>query len=512
MILKILSFVKSFLPELTSLLILLILIPLYSLINFYQNDDWNRNSTVIRFLSGDFSLLQVTATTFYSQGILGFLWAWVLGPTKIPYLTLLISVGNFYLFWKILQKMNILTEFTRFLVSLLLLTNPLHAYSSIGFMTENYVIFYLLLAIYFYYQDKTYLSAFFGVLAFFAKQNALVFLIGISLFCFLSQKINKFKIYSAFSLISLVIYYFIFPRTSEMKDKDFNFLNLTNFDYIFSLTYGILIYLVFFTLPLVIYYLWKNLSAQSFKYILLVLSLGAGIYFSSNYLFKPGLISWEEFPYFENTFERTGFLPRTVDGTKYQFKFNYDFYFYVDLTSKIFLSFFLATFFMKFFKFEENKNEFLNFNLFVMDLNFFLMIFVSIFFDRYILLFLPFLILYLVGQFKSSFILHIFLVPYLIFQVYFSYFLTADFIYSHHYIWTRANELVNSEKINPQQIDATGAWNRNFKLQNPIYVFSYDSPKVNENYRNNFTLVETRQIDFKGNLFINPKIYLYQLK
>ena len=35
-----------------------------------QNDDWNRTTSVIRFLSGDFSLLQKTATTFYTQGIL----------------------------------------------------------------------------------------------------------------------------------------------------------------------------------------------------------------------------------------------------------------------------------------------------------------------------------------------------------------------------------------------------------------------------------------------------------
>ena len=41
-------------------------------------------------------------------------------------------------------------------------------------------------------------------------------------------------------------------------------------------------------------------------------------------------------------------------------------------------------------------------------------------------------------------------------------------------------QIVNSEKINPQQIDATGAWNRNFKLTNPKNeIYTYVSDKTN---------------------------------
>jgi len=508
--LKIFLFFKRFSAESASILVFCLLIPLYSYVNFYQNDDWNRNSTILRFLAGDFSLLQVTATTFYTQGFLGFLWALLFTPSKIPFLTLLISVFNFYIFWKILQNLSFGTEFTRFLLSTLLLTNPIHAYSSIGFMTENYVIFYVLLGVFFYLKNEIYLSGFFGMMAFFSKQNALVFLVGFCVFFILSKKIKELKIFSFYTLNSLLIYYFIFPRTTEMRDKDFNFLNLTQFDYIFSLTYGIMIYLAFFTLPLLMYYIWFKLQKNNIKYLVTVIILTIFTFFSLNYFFKPGLISWEEFPYFENTFERTGFLPRTIDGTKYQFRFNYDFYYYADLVSKIALSFFLVIFISKFYKFKENINNFLNFNLTIMDINFLLMLFVSIFFDRYILLFLPFLILYFVQNIKYTSLLNIILLPFVIFQTYFSYFLSSDFIYSHNYIWTKSRLLVEANNVPENKIDGTGAWNRNYKMSNPEYVFSYDSPKVNKNYQNNYTLLETKDISFKGNLFINPKIYLYK--
>jgi len=520
------KFLERYLIEAVSLILFLSLISLFSYVNFYQNDDWNRNSTLLRFLAGDFSLLQVTATTFYSQGFLGFLWAWIFGPTKIPYLTLLISVSNFYLFWKILQQISFSNQLNRFFLSLLFFSNPLHIYSSIGFMTENYVIFYILLGIFFYFKfEKSLnykflaLSGFFGFLAFYAKQSALVFLFGVFLYFLFNKKWLETKIFGGFTILSLLSYYLFFPRTSEMRDKDFSFLNF-NFDYIFSLTYGTLIYLVFFSLPLIFYILLNLIKERNFLKIILVFIISLGVYFSFNSFFKPGTISWQEFPYFENTFERTGFLPRTIDGTKYQFKFNYDLYYYLDLLSKIGVSFLLSFILFKLFEniFNKNNEIFLfnlnNINTYTIVINFGLMVFVSIFFDRYILLFFPFFILFLINSnlINKTELLGFILIPFVLFQTYFSYFLASDFIYSHNYIWSKATDLVSKEGLNPNQIDATGAWNRNHKLQNPKYIFSYDSPKVNQNYKNNFELIETKEINFYGNLFINPKIYLYKSK
>ena len=83
--------------NLVSIILFLFYIPLIAKVNFMQNDDWNRTTSIVRFLSGDTSLLQVTSTTFYTQGILGFLFSMIFGWQRLPYLTFIISVLNFYL-------------------------------------------------------------------------------------------------------------------------------------------------------------------------------------------------------------------------------------------------------------------------------------------------------------------------------------------------------------------------------------------------------------------------------
>ncbi|KKQ51027.1 MAG: hypothetical protein US72_C0023G0014 [Microgenomates group bacterium GW2011_GWC1_38_12] len=44
-----------------------------------------------------------------------------------------------------------------------------------------------------------------------------------------------------------------------------------------------------------------------------------------------------------------------------------------------------------------------------------------------------------------------------------------------------------------------------------LYNFSYDSQDVNEYYRELYTLVESKQIDFPVNIFVSPRVYLYSM-
>ena len=495
-----------------SIFLLVVLIPLYSYVNFYQNDDWNRNSTIIRFLNFDFRLLDVTATTFYTQGLMGVFWAAIFGVKKLPYLTLLVSVANFYLFWSILKELKIFKDLTNFLLSIIFFFNVFHIYSSIGFMTENYLLFFTLLSLLFFYKFQNtsqvknlHLSNIFSILAFYAKQNALVVPVGIAIYFLINKKYQEFKIQLVYIFGTLLSYYLLFPRTSEMKDKDFNFNNLLNLNYDFSLIYGILIYLSFFSLPLIFNLIWQEIQTKNIKKILMITLISAFIFFGGNYLFKPGLISWEEFPYFENTFERTGFLPRTIDGTKYQFKYNFDLYNYIDLFSKIALSLFISFFILNFKKFNEALS-------YIFLVNFGLMLFVSIFFDRYILIFVPLIYLLILKFLRETKLLQVSLSIFAVFTIYFSYLLSSDFIYTHNYIWSKSEELVKTNKASKTEIYSTGAWNRNFKNSSSKYIFSYDSPKTNQDLLITHKLIETKDINFKGNLFINPKIYLYEAK
>lgn len=156
------------------------------------------------------------------------------------------------------------------------------------------------------------------------------------------RKFKELYVQSAFTISTILGYFFLFQRTSEMREKDTQLINILNFDYNFSLFYGILIYLSFFTLPIIFITFMQQIKKNNLKLILKHIFFVIVFYFLLNNYFKSGLISWEEFPYFENTFERTGFLPRTVDGTKYQFKYNYDLYGYIDFFSKIGASMFLS--------------------------------------------------------------------------------------------------------------------------------------------------------------------------
>lgn len=180
---RVLSFLKKNISvqEIASFVLLFSFIPLINRVNFMQNDDWNRTTSVVRFLSGDTSLLQVTATTFYVQGILGFIFSLVFGWQKLPFLTLITSVLNFYLFAKILSDHFKLGNIKSVIIALVFFFTPLHVYSSIGFMTENYTMFFMLMAIYFlhsYESSKKWrdfvVFNLAGILSFFTKQNGII--------------------------------------------------------------------------------------------------------------------------------------------------------------------------------------------------------------------------------------------------------------------------------------------------------------------------------------------------
>jgi hypothetical protein len=505
------GFFKKYFFEIIFLLLFVILIPIYSKINFYQNDDWNRNSTLERFMKYDFSLLDVTATTFYSQGILGFFWSQVFGTKKIPILTLIITILNSYILFKILENNLTFRKSTIFLISLIFLFNPLNAYSSIGFMTENYLMLYFLLALYFFTifeKSKSFKNLIFSniflVLAFFAKQNSIILNFGMVVYFLYKRKFKELYVQSAFTFSTILGYFFLFQRTSEMREKDTQLINILNFDYNFSLFYGILIYLSFFTLPIIFITFVQQIKKNNLKLILKHIFFVIVFYFLLNNYFKPGLISWEEFPYFENTFERTGFLPRTVDGTKYQFKYNYDLYVYIDFFSKIGVSMFLSLIIF-------NYKKVNIFYFFTLLFGVGILFLVSEFYDRYILLLLPIFILIILSISKEGLILRISALSFVLFLGYFSYFLSSDFILTHNYMWSKSEELY-SKGVPKEEIYASGAWRRFYKNQSKGYLFSYDSFEKNPGLKEKYILLEEKSIDFYGNLFINPKIYLYQLK
>ena len=131
-------------------LVFLLLLPIPATINYQQNDEFIYYQGVQNFLNGNFNLPGYISNTFYTQGLLGATWSLFFGIPKLPVLTLLMSVGSLYLFYLILANFTKLSEKQAFIVSLILMINPLFLYSTFGFMSENYFLFFFLLALLFF--------------------------------------------------------------------------------------------------------------------------------------------------------------------------------------------------------------------------------------------------------------------------------------------------------------------------------------------------------------------------
>lgn len=516
---KIWGYISRNYAILSTFLLFILGYPLINLVNFYQNDDPYYYLNVERFLNFNFTLHPDTAPTFYSQGFFGTFWSIIFGISTLPVLTLIISVLNFYVFVKILEVKFSFTKVTNILIGLILYTNFLHTYSSIGFMTDNYLLLFILVAVYFFEKFEKlgkniylHLSNIFSLASFLVKQNSLVFLVATCVYYLIKREFKKLYIQLSYLISITFFYYFIFPQTNEMRDKSFSFNKIINFDVSFSLVYAILIITSFFTLPLIFVSVINFLKQHVFekleiKKLLLFILIGTSSFILLNTYFKIGTLSFQEFPYFENTFERTGFYPRTIHGTKYQFRFNYDFYYYADLVSKIFVSLTISLVFLNF-KRSINIYSVTLFGLF------FLSLFISSFFDRYILFFLPFAILFLLNFYKNTLLSKLVIAGFVIYQSYFSYFFSSDFVLSHNYIWSKSLEISQNQGVSPSDIFATSAWGDVYGKSplSPFYLFSYDSININDEIKQKFELVEAKNIDTFGSLFINPKIYLYKLK
>jgi hypothetical protein len=517
---RVLSFLKKNISihEVASVILLLLLIPLISKVNFMQNDDWNRTTSVVRFLSGDTSLLQVTATTFYVQGILGFIFSLIFGWQKLPFLTLIISVLNFYLFSRILSDHFKIGNLKSVIIALIFFFTPLHVYSSIGFMTENYTMFFMLMAIYFLhsYESSGKWKDFIvfnlaGVMSFFTKQNGIIVNFAYIPYLIIKKRYKEALIQSLVVGIIFAYYFLLFPQTKEMQNKGFIYENFSDWKYAYSLIYGIILVSISFALPFVFNFVINTVFREKRKLfsIFLIFVISGILFFVLNKNFAPGKISWEEYPYFENTFERTGFFPRSILGTKYHFKWNYDIFKYWDLGSKIAIAFLLPCLFIA-------RKKLINIYSLSCVSYVVLMVFTETFFDRYLLPLIPLLILFFLSitdvRKNLEYLINSSLVIFMVFSIFLSTQMANDFVVSNNYVWGRSEGLVK-DGVKSENIKSTMAWLKLYGMsESPDFFFSFSSPETEPNYLNNYYLFEEKSLGFKGSIFVNPMVYLYKMK
>lgn len=128
--------------------ILFVLLQVSKNVLFYQNDDWIFYDNVERFFNGNFELNPLTAPLFYTQGIIGMFFAKLFGLSQLPVLTVIISIATIYVFYLLIKSNEVYKYRERILLTVFLLLNPFFIYSAIGFMTEIYFVFFVVLSIY----------------------------------------------------------------------------------------------------------------------------------------------------------------------------------------------------------------------------------------------------------------------------------------------------------------------------------------------------------------------------
>ena len=495
---------------LVSLVLFLLMLCLVSKINFPQNDDWVYYENIELIKKEGLKLDPYMGPTFFVQGIFGALYSYIFPISSLPLLTLFFSVLSFFIFTKILTDCLKINTFLSILLGLMLYLVPVNIYTSLGFMTEQYFFPWFLASIYLFleYQKssrKMTLTLLLLVIFIALNQRQVALVLPVSFFVYylFNKKLSKALVFLTDFFAMLFYYLFLFPRTEAMMTKSFAFNHLFEFDYIYALVYGGLIIVSALLIPLFSMYVFQSVK----KYRVLFVTLVCAVFFILNANFKPMEISWGEFPYFENTWERMGFYPRGVLGTKYQFIGNYDLYTYWDLFSKILLSSFIVTLFFKFKKF---------FNIFAIIAFFYfgILVVTDTFYDRYILFLIPLFILSLSQNIVFKRYSYYLISVFVLFMGFYAYQFSMDFIYVNKYIWDKSNDLIINQGVIPSSIQGTNAWKLKYRNldKDYLYNFSYDSIAVNEVYRDEYMLVEEKEVEYPLNFFIKPKIHLYRRK
>ncbi len=481
-----------------------------------QNDDWVYYWQIGHFLAGHFDIHNYIEATFYTQGILGLIFSKLFGLEKLPILTLLMAVLNFFLFTHILNRFYLKKVFDSILIGLLFFISPLHAYASIGFMTDIYFLFFILLTFVFveYYieTDKTLyfaLANIAGLAGFFSRQLSVISLIALLFFLLYKKKYTYAAIEFAGVATLLIYYFFFYPLTSLMQQNHgFRFLNIFDFKYMYTSIFISIFYAVVFIIPLLIA-IFYNYISKNLNKIWLVLALTVGIFGASLVFFSADLLRHDNMFYMHGVLVRNGFFYGTSLGTKYQIKYEDQIYNVWDIVSKVAVALTITLLILHY-------KKLLNYFTIYISLYIGVLSIMLITYDRYTLAFTPVAIIIffeIFKDFKFSTVSRIIVIVGLLVTLLYSYNFTMEFITLNRYLWTRANSIYAKGGTQKNKISAGYAWRRNFPNSTGTYRYLfYFQPyyTLPENLACCYSIKETYNIKFPLSIFDDAKIYMYK--
>lgn len=498
---------------LTSLILFLLCLPISLLIDFKHNDDWLYYIQVQNFLGWNFKLDDYMGANFYSVGIFGTIFAKVFGITNLPILTLLISIGCFAITALILN--NILkSQLKSILLALLLYLSPIFIFTTWGFMTDNYFLFFLLVSVYFINKENDtriqkhkliyfFLANLFIIISYFARQLGIIISASYAISLLLKKSYKKAFVQFLISGI-LVLYHFkFFPKTPAMWENNFGYENLGHMRLVFSFVFIIAIYASMFLMPIIVGYI-KSINKNDKKYFIVGFVILLTIFLL---YFKPATKYREDFPYLIYTVSKNGFFLENVHGHKQEFILKNQINISWLIIGKILAVGFIIKLIIDFFK----QKNILNFYSIFISMYLTVMIISPLVYDRYLIPILPIIIFFLSTKIKfSKNLLRLFLI-FILFLGFYSYNYSLDYILTNKYIWNKSEDLVHSQEATTGSIFSTDGWHYLYK-QDSVFTheFSY-SNKISRNEYNS-KIIDEKIIKFPLSIWGPIPIYLHKLE
>ncbi|EKD95605.1 MAG: glycosyl transferase family protein [uncultured bacterium] len=505
--------------------VLLLLFPVALRVNYMQNDEYTHYRMVAQFLNFDFTLDPYLGSTFYTQGLLGMVFANLFGIGSMPVLTLLISIGAVWLLSIILYTFFEVKVLPSFLTGLFIFVNPLFLYSSWGFMSENYFIFFLAASLWSYYsfarkptRRKFIITNLLFFLSYGVRQFGLFTPLAASLDLFYKRKYKWSFVQFAVFIFFVLFHFFVFPQTPQMYDGRLSLSNLNDVDGVVTRIYIFGIYISVFLAPFIVSFIYRTIRKNPKIFVMILLSVFLFWFFEKK--FEPenikftlrtreGETNYEvvspKFPYLENIFTRKGVFEDNLPGDKYIFPGYFDLFGVLELSGKWLFVLFLAFVFVNLKKIEK------------MTL-FYSLIFIGILlisprlFDRYLLPVVISGLIMIVSlmKFSSERFSMTVLIFTLVFWLFLGYQFTADFMLVNRYIWSESQKISETENVPKNKISADHSWRQLYpnESRDRIYHFTYkafDRAKEGSNY----SLVSSFKIDYPFNFYKDSFVYLY---
>lgn len=496
---------------LASISLFLLVLPLSISVTFMQNDDWVHYLTVQNFLNGTFELAPVIGSTFFTQAFLGYAFSFLFGVENLPILTLLFACASFYILAKFLVDVHNLSITKSLVLSLVFFVCPLFFYSILGFMTEVYVVFFLVGALYTFNRFLRHKSllrfAVFGsicILGFLIKQYFIFLPISGIIYLILRKDYKSAaKLFALVTIIS-ASYLLLFPRTEVMENQVV--LESISFHFVFSYLLASITYLGVFLSPVILLAL-LSLSKDRMQgsiYFIIVISTISTWFISTNFVYDGRFL--QEFPNIGNVFSRKGFFPDDISGNKYHWRGYYDVFNLLEL-----LGIFFGLVGAQLILLKTYLQRKISFEIIAAAIYFIIIIVARGVYDRYLLPLvliglLAFISLYK-GKLNSAKLVMV-CAPFILGFGYLNYIYGMDFIGWQKYVWDKAEEIAITQNLDRSEIYANRAWRKIYgEAENPRYIFTFDSPMIVDN---NMELLEERRIMFKFSPMIDSKIYVYR--